>query len=79
MESIMTSRNTLSSLLTKPSDPLFTTPEAAEYIGVTEGTLQTWRCIGRYDIPFVKVGRLVRYRKSALDAFLERHTHGGQS
>lgn len=77
MEPDMTSRNTLSSILKQPSDPLLTTPEAAEYIGVTEGTLQTWRCIGRYDIPFVKVGRLVKYRKSALDAFLDRRTQGG--
>lgn len=75
MELIMTSN--ISSALRQPSDPLLTTPEAAAYIGVTEGTLQTWRCIGRYDIPFVKVGRLVKYRKSALDAFLERHTQGG--
>lgn len=75
MESIMTSN--ISSVLKQPSDPLLTTPEAAAYIGVTEGTLQTWRCIGRYDIPFVKVGRLVKYRKSALDAFLERHTQVG--
>ncbi|MXS84172.1 DNA-binding protein, partial [Nitrosomonas oligotropha] len=27
-------------------------------------------------IPYIKVGRLVRYRKSALDAFLDLRTHG---
>nr|WP_081355805.1 helix-turn-helix domain-containing protein [Nitrosospira multiformis] len=56
------------------SDPLLKPAEAAEYIGVTESTLSVWRCTGRYDIPYIKVGRLVRYRKSALDAFLHRRT-----
>jgi excisionase family DNA binding protein len=59
-----------------PSDPLFKPAEAAEYICVTENTLSVWRCTGRYNIPFIKVGRLVRYRKSALDAFLARRTRG---
>jgi excisionase family DNA binding protein len=58
------------------SDPLLKPAEAAEYIGVTENTLSVWRCVGRYDIPYIKVGRLVRYRKSALDAFLQRRTQG---
>ena len=56
------------------TDPLLTPPEAAAYLGVTENTLSVWRCVGRYDIQFVKVGRLVKYRKSALDAFLNRRT-----
>ncbi len=61
------------------TDPLLTPPEAAAYIGVTENTLSVWRCVGRYNIQFVKVGRLVKYRKSALDAFLDRRTIGGES
>ncbi len=56
------------------TDPLLTPPEAAGYIGVTENTLSVWRSVGRYDIQFIKVGRLVKYRKSALDAFLDRRT-----
>lgn len=59
---------------TQGSDPLYDTAEAAEYIGVKENTLTVWRCVGRYDIEYIKVGRLVKYRKSALDAFLERRT-----
>lgn len=59
------------------SDPLYDTTEAAEYIGVKVNTLTVWRCMGRYDIEYIKVGRLVKYRKSALDAFLESRTRGG--
>ena len=58
------------------SDPLYDPAEAAEYIGVKESTLSVWRCVGRYGIEYIKVGRLVKYRKSALDAFLQRRTHG---
>ena len=61
----------------QPTDPLFTPKEASLYIGAGEQTLAVWRCTGRYSIPYVKVGRLVRYRKSALDRFLERRTIGG--
>lgn len=66
-------------LKNQSTDPLLTPPEAAAYIGVTENTLSVWRCVGRYNIQFVKVGRLVKYRKSALDAFLDRRTIGGES
>lgn len=65
-------------LKNQSTDPLFTPAEAAAYIGVTENTLSVWRCVGRYNIQFVKVGRLVKYRKSALDAFLDRRTIGGE-
>lgn len=65
-------------LKNQPTDPLLTPSEAAAYIGVTENTLSVWRCVGRYNIQFVKVGRLVKYRKSALDAFLDRRTIGGE-
>lgn len=66
-------------LKNQSTDPLLTPPEAAAYIGVTENTLSVWRCVGRYSIQFIKVGRLVKYRKSALDAFLDRRTQGGES
>lgn len=58
------------------SESLLTQEQAAEILGVTPGTLSVWRCTKRYNIPYIKVGRLVRYRKSALDAFLDLRTHG---
>lgn len=60
------------------SDPLLTPKEASEYLGVSNDTLSVWRCLGRYNVPFIKVGRLVKYRKSALDSFLDRRTRGGE-
>ncbi len=72
----MNAQTALASILkNRSSDPLFTSPEAAAYIGVSENTLSVWRCVGRYAIPFIKVGRLVRYRRSDLEAWLESRTH----
>lgn len=45
--------------------------QAAQHLSVAPGTLSVWRSTGRYKIPFVKVGHLVRYRISDLDAWLE--------
>ncbi len=48
--------------------------EAAEYLGITERTLAVWACVKRYNLPYVKIGRLVKYRRSELDNFINRHT-----
>jgi len=47
--------------------------EAAAYLGVSEQTLAIWKCTGRYNLPYVKIGRLVKYKKSDLDAFIQRN------
>lgn len=54
--------------------------QAAQVLDVEPGTLSVWRCTKRYKIPFIKVGRLVRYRRSDLDAWLESRTknNGGK-
>ncbi len=44
--------------------------QAAEHLTVSPGTLSVWRSTGRYNLPFVKVGRMVRYRLSDLDTWL---------
>lgn len=59
-------------------DPLLSEVEAAQFLGVKPTTLQVWRCTNRYPLKFIKVGRLVRYRQSSLDAFLAQRTRGEQ-
>lgn len=61
---------------TLQTDPLLNEQQAAEVLGVKPTTLQVWRSTGRYALPYVKVGHLVRYRRSAIDAFLDRRTVG---
>ncbi|NBQ67605.1 MAG: DNA-binding protein [Nitrosomonadaceae bacterium] len=57
-------------------DQLLNSRQAADYLGIAVETLNVWRCTKRYDLSYIKVGRLVKYRKSALDSFLERRTQG---
>jgi hypothetical protein len=52
-------------------DPLRNEVESAQFLGIKPTTLQVWRSTKRYPLAFVKVGRLVRYRQSALDAFVQ--------
>ena len=51
---------------------LLNTLEAAAYLSVAEQTLRTWRISGAGP-RFVRLGRLVRYRREDLVAFLERN------
>ncbi len=55
---------------------LLTRKEAAAYLGLAERTLAIWACTGRYRLTYIKVGRLVKYRKADLDAFLNNRTIG---
>jgi hypothetical protein len=59
---------------------LYTPKQAAEFFGVTPGTLSVWRSVGRYQIPYIKVGSSVRYRLEDLEGFLQERTriHTGQ-
>ena len=56
---------------------LLTRKQAADYLGVSKSTLDVWACTGRYNLPFIKVGRLVKYRKADLDSWLMAHQVGG--
>jgi len=50
---------------------LLTTQQAAEFLGVSPGSLEVWRCTKRYGIPYLKVGSRVRYRRADLERWLE--------
>ncbi|MDA8093090.1 MAG: helix-turn-helix domain-containing protein [Betaproteobacteria bacterium] len=53
---------------------LLTRKEAAKYLGMKEQTLAKWASTQRYDLPFIKVGKSVRYRLADLNDFLQRNT-----
>lgn len=56
---------------------LLTPREVADLLGVSVATLELWRCTRRYSLPWVKVGRCVRYEPVDVRAFLDSRTHGG--
>lgn len=55
---------------------LLTTEEAAALVDAKPQTLAIWRCTGRHNLPFVRVGRLIRYRETDILAWLDRNTVG---
>lgn len=52
---------------------------AAEILQVKPNTLTNWRCTKRYAIPYIKVGRCVRYRVSDLLQFMENTRVTGEA
>jgi excisionase family DNA binding protein len=57
---------------------LLTPEQVAELLSVTTHTLAVWRCEGRYPLPYIKTGRLVRYREEDVLKFIESRTRGAQ-
>lgn len=56
----------------RPKNPdLVDETGAAAILDVSPGTLSVWRSTGRYGLPFIKVGRKVRYSRTALNAWIE--------
>jgi len=53
---------------------LLTTEEAAALVDAKPQTLAIWRCTGRHNLPYVRVGRLIRYREADVLAWLDRNT-----
>ena len=60
--------------LTPSSRELLDEQQAAIILQITPGTLSVWRSNGRYKLPFIKVGRKVRYRRADLETWLEART-----
>ena len=50
---------------------LLTRKEAAEMLGLRPQTLSKWASAGDYTLPFARVGRMARYRRSDVEAYVE--------
>ena len=53
---------------------LRTREQAAAFLGVRPQTLASWATSGRYSLPFVKIGRSVRYRQCDLERWVADRT-----
>jgi len=51
--------------------------EAAEFLRISRGTLENWISTGLYAVPYIRVGRLIRFRPDSLSRWLESKEHGG--
>ena len=66
--------NTVTYIESLKNSDLLTNDQAANYLGVAPNSLAVWRTTKRYPIKYIKVGRLVKYRISDLNTFLESRT-----
>ena len=53
------------------------TSEASTLICTPEKSLIKWRSTGEHNLPFVKIGRNVRYRTQDLRKWIESRIQGG--
>ena len=53
------------------SERLLTPSEVADRLAVAEHTLAVWR-VDRRHLPFIKIGRMVRYSEDEVEAFIDR-------
>lgn len=60
------------------STNLLNRKQAAEFLGISVGTLEVWAATKRYNLPYIKVGRLANYRLSDLQQFIESRRVNGQ-
>ena len=51
------------------TDELWTEEQVAAYLKIATKTLRQWRCQKKM-LPYVKIGRLIRYRRSDVEAFV---------
>lgn len=58
-------------------DQLLNRKEASKFLGIQENTLAVWATNKRYKLPFYKVGRLVKYKISDLEKFIQENQKGG--
>ena len=59
-------------------EKFLTSQQTAEMLNISEATLRNWRCTQRNDIPYIKIGSLVRYRLNDIEDFINSHRHNGQ-
>ena len=65
--------------LPRPRADLLSRQEAAEYLGVSPNTLASWSSSKRYNLPFIKIGHLAKYRRPDLDEFISSRAVCGKA
>ncbi len=58
-------------------EKLWNVPGLSDFIGVKQPTIRKW--VHERRIPFIKVGRCVRFRPSSIERWLKRSSFEGRS
>ena len=60
--------------LSEAPSRLLTAEQTAEMLGIAPQTLSVWRSTARYPLPYVRVGRCVRYRLADVERYIAAQT-----
>ena len=52
------------------NNKLLSATEICDMIGITIGTLYTWRATKRFSVPCIKIGKLLKYRYEDVMKFI---------
>ena len=58
-------------------EEFYTSTDLAKYLKITQRTV--YRLMERGDLPYYEIGRAKRFRKSDVEAYLERQRRGGET
>lgn len=64
-------------LLSFDTDVLTDTAGASKLLHIPAATLIKWRSTGENNVPYIKIGKQVKYRTTDLRKYIERRTVGG--
>ncbi len=56
---------------------LLTERQVAAILQIKPNTLAVWRLHDRYPLPFIRIGRTIRYRTEDVDRFLQKRSVSG--
>ena len=59
-----------------PDDQLLPGKEVCKILDLAKGTLANWACMGKLDLPYIKVGTLRNYRVGDILAYMSQHRVG---
>jgi excisionase family DNA binding protein len=60
-----------------PQEELLNKPDVAQWLGVSVGAVDGYRREEEGGLPFVQVGRAVKFRRNDVEAWLEKRTTNG--
>ena len=55
---------------------LLSVKEVCDILGITLGTIYTWRSTQRFRLPCIKIGRLLKFRHSDVMKFIKESEKG---
>lgn len=63
----------MNNIISKQTEVYLTQQEVANILNVKTTTITHWRCIKRYKIPYIKLGRVILYPQTSFIDWLNKY------